>query len=126
MSLSDRQTRTHLMRLFERHGFYPRGDLGQNFLIDINLVEFVAESIGLSAKKLRRLLASEGTTFSDLLETVRSKMARELVANSNTPVASIAGLLDYSATPPFILAFRRWTGMSPLEYRKAKKNGDPI
>ncbi len=47
MSLSDRQTRTHLMRLFERHGFYPRGDLGQNFLIDINIVEFVAESAGI-------------------------------------------------------------------------------
>ena len=85
-------------------------------------IEFVAESIGLSAKKLRRLLTSEGTTFSDILETVRSKMARELVANSDTPVASIAGLLDYSAAPPFILAFRRWTGMSPLEFRKAKRN----
>ena len=89
-------------------------------------IEFVAESIGLSAKKLRRLLTSEGTTFSDILETVRSKMARELVANSDTPVASIAGLLDYSAAPPFILAFRRWTGMSPLEFRKAKRNNDPL
>jgi len=41
MSLADRQTRTHLMRLFERHGFYPRADLGQNFLIDLNIIDFV-------------------------------------------------------------------------------------
>ncbi|HRA88218.1 MAG TPA: 16S rRNA (adenine(1518)-N(6)/adenine(1519)-N(6))-dimethyltransferase RsmA [Planctomycetaceae bacterium] len=36
-----RQTRSWLMELFTRHGFNPRGDLGQNFLIDVNLIEFV-------------------------------------------------------------------------------------
>jgi 16S rRNA (adenine1518-N6/adenine1519-N6)-dimethyltransferase len=42
MNTAERQTRTHLMSLFERQGFHPRGDLGQNFLIDLNIVEFVA------------------------------------------------------------------------------------
>ena len=41
MSDADRQTRSHLMELFEQHGFHPRSDLGQNFLIDLNLIEFV-------------------------------------------------------------------------------------
>ncbi len=36
-----RQTRTHLIELFKQHGFNPRGDLGQNFLIDLNIIEFV-------------------------------------------------------------------------------------
>ena len=36
-----RQTRSWLMELFTQHGFNPRGDLGQNFLIDVNLIEFV-------------------------------------------------------------------------------------
>ena len=89
-------------------------------------IEFVAESIGLSAKKLRRLLAAEGATFSDILEDLRSKMACELLTNSNVPVANIAGLLDYSATPAFILAFRRWTSMSPLEFRKIRRNSDAV
>ncbi len=35
-----RQTRTHLMQLFEDLGLHPRHELGQNFLIDINLIEF--------------------------------------------------------------------------------------
>jgi 16S rRNA (adenine1518-N6/adenine1519-N6)-dimethyltransferase len=43
MNENDRQTRSRLMELFERHGFHPRGDLGQNFLIDLNLVEYIAE-----------------------------------------------------------------------------------
>lgn len=45
---SDRQTRSHLMQLFERHGFHPRSDLGQNFLIDLNIVEFVVRQAELS------------------------------------------------------------------------------
>ena len=37
-----RQTRSHLMELFERHGFHPRTDFGQNFLIDLNLIDVLA------------------------------------------------------------------------------------
>jgi len=29
------------MGLFKKHGFNPRGDLGQNFLIDLNIIEFI-------------------------------------------------------------------------------------
>lgn len=39
-----RQTRSYLMELFEQHGYRPRTDFGQNFLIDINLVEFIVAS----------------------------------------------------------------------------------
>lgn len=38
-----RQTRSRLTELFARHGFNPRTDLGQNFLIDLNLVEYIVE-----------------------------------------------------------------------------------
>lgn len=43
MNSADRQTRTHLTKLFSQHGFFPRGDLGQNFLIDLNIVQYVAD-----------------------------------------------------------------------------------
>jgi 16S rRNA (adenine1518-N6/adenine1519-N6)-dimethyltransferase len=46
---TERQTRSHLMRLFERHGFRPRTNLGQNFLIDLNIIEFVVRSAELGA-----------------------------------------------------------------------------
>lgn len=39
-----RQTRSYLMALFQQHGFNPRTDLGQNFLIDVNLIEFVVRN----------------------------------------------------------------------------------
>ena len=37
------------MDLFNKHGFNPRGDLGQNFLIDINIIEFIVEEAELTA-----------------------------------------------------------------------------
>lgn len=45
MSPALRQTRTHISELLIRRGLSPRHDLGQNFLIDLNLLEFlVAEA----------------------------------------------------------------------------------
>ncbi len=43
MKNSVRQTRSYLMAMFKHHGFNPRTDLGQNFLIDLNILEFVVE-----------------------------------------------------------------------------------
>lgn len=43
MKENDRQTRSYLMQLFEQHGFNPRSDLGQNFLIDLNIIEYVVD-----------------------------------------------------------------------------------
>ncbi len=43
MKDAERQTRSYLMELFRQHGFNPRTDLGQNFLIDLNLVEYIVD-----------------------------------------------------------------------------------
>lgn len=47
MKNADRQTRSYLMAKFSEHGFHPRGDLGQNFLIDLNLMEYIVRAAGL-------------------------------------------------------------------------------
>lgn len=44
----DRQTRTRLMQLFNQQGLQPRHDLGQNFLVDLNLHELIVKHAGLS------------------------------------------------------------------------------
>lgn len=40
------------MELFKAHGFNPRSDLGQNFLIDINLIEFAVRAAELTRDDL--------------------------------------------------------------------------
>lgn len=48
MKYAERQTRSMLMNLFQENAFHPRTDLGQNFLIDLNLIEYILESAELS------------------------------------------------------------------------------
>ena len=45
-----RQTRSYLMDLFAQHGFNPRTDLGQNFLIDLNIVEYIVQQAQLTSR----------------------------------------------------------------------------
>lgn len=40
---AERQTQTHLMQLFAAQRLKPRHDLGQNFLIDLNLLELIVQ-----------------------------------------------------------------------------------
>ncbi|HUE15253.1 MAG TPA: 16S rRNA (adenine(1518)-N(6)/adenine(1519)-N(6))-dimethyltransferase RsmA [Planctomycetaceae bacterium] len=48
MRQAARQTRTHIGELLARHGVNPRHELGQNFLIDLNLVEFLVSQADLA------------------------------------------------------------------------------
>jgi AraC-like DNA-binding protein len=81
-------------------------------------IETVAEGIGQNVKQLQRLLAKEGTSFSAILDDVRNKLARKRLEDSNISISRIAGLLDYASSAPFIAAFHRWTGMTPLRFRQ--------
>ena len=79
--------------------------------------EFVAESMGVSARKLVRLLSREGTSFADLLDETRKAMACRLLAQTGVPISSVAVLLEYSSPTALTPAMKRWTGMTPSEYR---------
>jgi 16S rRNA (adenine1518-N6/adenine1519-N6)-dimethyltransferase len=86
-----RQTRSWLMELFTQHGFNPRGDLGQNFLIDVNLIEFavrhaslgpndVALEVGSGTGGMTAFLAEEaGKVISVDIDQNMSKLAAEAV-----------------------------------------------
>ena len=85
----------------------------------------IAESLMVHPKKLQRLLRAEGISYNEILEDVRKSLSNNMIEDSVAPVSQIAGLLGYSTTAPFTTAFRRWTGRSPLQWRKQHK-GDAI
>ena len=41
---SPRQTQTYLQQLFHAYGLETKGKLGQNFLIDLNLVDLIVRT----------------------------------------------------------------------------------
>lgn len=77
-----------------------------------------AHILGLSPRGLRRKLADSGTTYQRILDSVRLAMAKRLLSESDTPIASIAYELGYSNPSDFGRAFKHWCGRPPTQYRK--------
>jgi AraC-like DNA-binding protein len=76
-----------------------------------------ARELHMSSSTLRRRLAEEGTTYSDVLEEVRRELALHHVHDRRLTVGEIAFLLGFASQSAFGKAFRRWSGTSPLAYR---------
>ncbi len=83
----ERQTRSHLMKLFERHGFHPRTDLGQNFLIDFNILEFIVEAAEIEP---RDVILEVGTGTGGLTSFLAPKAAHVVSVEVDPRVQQIA------------------------------------
>ena len=84
-------------------------------------LEQVASKMALSPRTLRRKLGAEGVRFQDLLDTERRKVADDYLSNSELTVQQIAEQCDFSDAQNFAQAYKRWTGMSPTEYRNTQR-----
>jgi AraC-like DNA-binding protein len=81
----------------------------------------VARQLGLSQRTFARRLSSEGLTFSELLENLRSDLASRYLVEGEMGVSEVAWLLGYREVGSFSHAFRRWTGKTPREVLRAER-----
>ncbi|RJF89321.1 AraC family transcriptional regulator [Oleomonas cavernae] len=81
-------------------------------------LEEMAEHLALTPRTLRRHLASEGGSYSALLQAARRRDALQLLDNPSLEVADVAERLGYYDSANFVRAFRKLTGLSPTEYRR--------
>lgn len=79
----------------------------------------VAKIFGISTRTLKRHLAIQRQTFSSIVEDVKITEAKRLLAETDFPITEIQYTLQYGHLPSFTRAFRRSTGSSPSEFRKA-------
>lgn len=91
----------------------------ERVLSDTGVVEVdaVAKALAVSPRTLKRRLASEGTSYTELLEAERRARAEHLLKNTARSVKEIAAALGYADTAAFSHAYTRWTGKSPSEGR---------
>jgi len=80
-------------------------------------IENAAKQTGLSVSTLQRRLHNMNTSYSEILESLRIKLARQLLSQTQTPIAEIAVDLGYQHLSNFSRAFKRKSGLSPLSYR---------
>jgi AraC-like DNA-binding protein len=81
-------------------------------------IAHTARRLEMSTATLRRRLAEQGTTHTELLDQVRRDLAVHYLRARRLAVSEIALLLGFSSQSAFGRAFRRWFGMSPVAYRR--------
>jgi len=78
----------------------------------------LARDLGMSERTLKRRLAEQSTSYTELLDATRRARALELLGK-NASVEEMSQSLGYSDAANFTRAFRRWTGQSPRAAREA-------
>jgi AraC-like DNA-binding protein len=79
----------------------------------------IAQALGMSERTMGRKLAQEGSSFTEILQQLRSEMAVRYVEDPSLPISRIAWLLGFEEVSSFSNAFKRWTGKSPRRMRDA-------
>ncbi len=85
--------------------------------------ERAAQLCGFDRRALARKLHDKGTTITSEIAHLRELRATELLRQSDESISEIADRVGFSDPAVFSRAFRKWTGMSPSEYRKQQKRG---
>lgn len=81
-------------------------------------LEDMASGLRRSTRTLRRKLQELGVSYSQLLEQVRHELAIDRLTHGHEAIAEIAERLGYGDPANFRRAFRRWTGLSPGQFRE--------
>jgi AraC-like DNA-binding protein len=82
------------------------------------IVPRVARAMGVSPRTLSRKLKQEGGSFTEELDGARRDLALSYVGESDISLNEAAFLLGFAHVESFYRAFKRWTGTTPLAYRR--------
>ncbi|MBD2867343.1 AraC family transcriptional regulator [Paenibacillus arenilitoris] len=82
-----------------------------------------ADSFGMSARSLQVKLKEENRSYNELAAAVRKELAMSYLSKREHSVSDIAYLLHYSEPSAFQSAFKKWTGLTPAQYRTTKRAG---
>lgn len=79
----------------------------------------IAKTLGTSTRSLQRALQEKGTSLSHEVDVARKERALVLLRRPELTVAEVAFMLGYAEARVFLRSFRRWTGKTPTELRRA-------
>ncbi len=93
---------------------YIERHLADEQTLDVTLV---AKELHMSRHTLYRKLKKENVSFQALVEEVKQVEAKRYLTQKDVSISEVAFLLGFSELSAFSRAFKRWTGLSPAQYR---------
>jgi AraC-like DNA-binding protein len=81
-------------------------------------LKMIAHGFGVDRQTIHRHLVAAGTTYSIMLDEVRSELATRYVMEGDRRIAEIAEVLGFSETSVFSRWFRRKFGVAPSAWRR--------
>ena len=81
--------------------------------------EVAAAQLQMSPRTLQRKLAERGTSYSALVDATRKDLALRYIDDPQRSITDITFSLGFAGPSSLTRAFKRWTGVSPSDYRSA-------
>jgi len=84
-------------------------------------IDYVSQQLNFNKRTLNRKLATENTTFQDLVSGVKKDEAKKLLSDPLNSITKISQELGYSETSSFTNAFKSWFGTTPKKWQNQYK-----
>ncbi|MBE1444486.1 helix-turn-helix domain-containing protein [Paenibacillus sp. OAS669] len=82
-------------------------------------LDYLADKLNMSSAYLSVYIKEKtGTNFSDHLNDIRIRKAQELLSGTDTSINDVGQQIGYRNSTSFNRMFKKWTGMTPSEYRR--------
>lgn len=93
--------------------------IGRDFSLAPPSAEQVAKTLNMSVSTLRRRLLEEDTTYQKIKDECRRDSAINYMNSPELSINDVAGLMGFDEPSAFFRSFKRWTEMTPGEYRQS-------
>jgi AraC-like DNA-binding protein len=103
-----------------------RAILSKDVSASMPSAEEVASRLNLSVTTLRRRLQQEETSYQKLKDDCRMEAAFHYLGCQDLTNSHISERLGFDETSAFFRAFKKWTGITPGEYRKRLEEGGEL